>query len=346
MEVCRDKEAQFFGNQKGPHIIEVPIALLDGLSDQVETLQKSLVRKQWQLGEVIRRQEEQILLHKEKILQLGLANLQKLSIPGVSLHGVSDDSSMGFERQKEEAQFSYENSDSFVTISDTSFSDSDMSTLAPSPFQEEVIKNRPVLEQCSFQVNPLFDSTPLLESEEADDTEETERVLIGDPEELVESVLERLSCLPRPVRRFRSTSKGSLGRLSRRSRSEGNIMQLMDKDPKYMFHGSFKNLFKSPAVCNIRSSIWKPMIWESGDRQLLSTVNRINTRRPTRSPESSSRPSHFSSWLGFNGLRTEPVSISNHKTVRRPRDVKLRSHLRSQTVAVVAEKYRINYCFC
>ena len=342
MEVCTTKKTDSFRNQNRNNFIQVPIAMLDGLSSQIETLQHSLAMKQCQLGEVIRRQEEQILLHKEKILQMGQENFQKLSLPAIPLHEESDDFFTESESQEGEAQSTDENSDSFVTISDGSFSDSDLSTTAQSPSQEEVIEMRPVLERCSFQVNPLFDSTGLLEWEEAGDTEEMERVLIGDPEKLMDSAFKRMSCRPRQASMFRATAKGSLGRMSRWSKSEGNITQLIDKNPKAFFGGSFKNLFKPPVVRSPRSQ----MIWESGDRQLVSTFKSINTRRPTGSSQPRSKENHFSSLLGFDGSWAGPVSTSNHKTVRRPRDVKLRSRLRSQTVTVVAEKYRINYCFC
>ena len=86
MNICTDKESESFRIQKRSDLIKVPIALLEGLRSQIETLQQSLARKQCQLGEVIRRQEEQILIHKEKILQLGQENVMKLSLPGVSRH--------------------------------------------------------------------------------------------------------------------------------------------------------------------------------------------------------------------------------------------------------------------
>ena len=98
-----------------------------------------------------------------------------------------------------------------------------------------MLEKRLVLKLYSFQVNSLFDSTHLLERDEADDTEETERILVGDLKELVESILKRTSCLPRLVSLFRSSGMGSLGRLCKRSKSEINILKLIYKEPKDFF---------------------------------------------------------------------------------------------------------------
>ena len=357
-----------FRKQANTNFILVPVALLNELSERIEKLQRSLKRKQCQLGKVIRRQEKKILKQNEEILQLKGATLQTFD-PEESLKDLRDsphestgDSAMGDEDQEEEAGSAEENSDSFITISDASFTDSEVSREDADTPHEDSLN---VIEDGCFQANPYFDSDQSLEPEAGPGAEITQTVVIGDPEDLVAEELEScipdtltpsMSCLPRPVRMFRrSVGKGGgLGGLNRWSKSEGNIKELLGKEPKSPFFGSFRNLWRkkedSPpqTIMSISSPILngRPMILKTGDPHHSTTYNSMTDLRSTGSPEPSSRASQFFSCLGSESSRAGPVSMSNHKTVRRPRDVKLRSHRRSQTVTVVAENYHLNYSIC
>ena len=268
-----------------------------------------------------------------------------------------------------------ENSDSFVTISDASFTDSEVSRGEWSGVSK--IKERQeteVRESCCFKANPYFDSDQ--SGEEATSGKERRpevtkdqgdlKVMIGDPEEMVmEEVKESclpdtnfpaINCLPRPVRMFRRSMgrSGGLGGLSR-SKSENNLKDLKEEKPSSLFGSSFKNLWRKKdeevKVMEISSPMLnrRPMILKTGQESLGESLNfsSMTDLRRDQAPEQRAffdRPI-FSCFLGNKAERewTEERSMPNHKTMTRPRDVKRRQR-RTQTL--LQDSYQLNYSIC
>ena len=263
-----------------------------------------------------------------------------------------------------------ENSDSFVTISDASFTDSEASRgewSGVSKIKEPEVKVRG---SCCFKANPYFDSDQ--SGEEATSLEVPkvkdqgdQKVMIGDPEELVmEEVKESclpdtnfpaINCLPRPVRMFRRSMgrSGGLGGLSR-SKSENNLKDLKEEKPSSLFGSSFKNLWRKKEeevkVMEISSPMLnrRPMILKTGQESLGESLNfsSMTDLRRDQAPEQRAffqRPI-FSCFLGNKEREwTEERSMPNHKTMTRPRDVKRRQR-RTQTL--LHDSYQLNYSIC
>ena len=275
------------------------------------------------------------------------------------------------ERKGTEAE---ENSDSFVTISDASFTDSEVSR--GSKIKQEETKEK-VRENYCFQANPYFDSDQSslevksgkkesLEVAKAKEIPQVDtRVMIGDPEDLVDDVMREsclpdsnfpaMNCLPRPVRMFRRSMgrSGGLGGLSR-SKSENNLRDLKEEKPSSLFGSSFKNLWRKKEeevkVMEISSPMLnrRPMILKTGQESLGESLNfsSMTDLRRDQAPEQRAffqRPI-FSCFLGNKEREwTEERSMPNHKTMTRPRDVKRRQR-RTQTL--LHDSYQLNYSIC
>ena len=275
-----------------------------------------------------------------------------------------------------------ENSDSFVTISDASFTDSEVSRGEWSGVSK--IKERQeteVRESCCFKANPYFDSDQSgedalsgksLEVQTKAKDEGDLRVMIGDPEELVEEVRESclpdtnfpaINCLPRPVRMFRRSMgrSGGLGGLSR-SKSENNLKELKEEKPSSLFGSSFKNLWRKKEeeevkVMEISSPMLnrRPMILKTGHQESLGeNLNFSSMTDLRREPASSEQRNFFfqrpifSCFYGSNKESkewTEERSMPNHKTMTRPRDVKRRQRRNPQTL-LQPDSYQLNYSIC
>ena len=267
-----------------------------------------------------------------------------------------------------------ENSDSFVTISDASFTDSELSR--GSKIKQEETKEK-VRENYCFQANPYFDSDQSsleVKSGKEESLEVAEvkeilqvdtRVMIGDPEDLVDDVMREsclpdsnfpaMNCLPRPVRMFRRSMgrSGGLGGLSR-SKSENNLRDLKEEKPSSLFGSSFKNLWRKKEeevkVMEISSPMLnrRPMILKTGQESLGESLNfsSMTDLRRDQAPEQRAffqRPI-FSCFLGNKEREwTEERSMPNHKTMTRPRDVKRRQR-RTQTL--LHDSYQLNYSIC
>ena len=284
------------------------------------------------------------------------------------------------EEEKRRGTDAEENSDSFVTISDASFTDSEVSTRGewsevPKIKHEEECEVK-AGESCCFKANPYFDSDQSgedamsgkegsLEVTKAKDIDRQgdTRVMIGDPEELVEEVRESclpdtnfpaINCLPRPVRMFRRSMgrSGGLGGLSR-SKSENNLKDLKEEKPSSLFGSSFKNLWKKKEeevkVMEISSPMLnrRPMILKTGQESLGESLNFSSMTDLRRDPEQRAffhRPI-FSCFLGNKEREwtQEERSMPNHKTMTRPRDVKRRQR-RTQTL--LQDSYQLNYSIC
>ena len=267
-----------------------------------------------------------------------------------------------------------ENSDSFVTISDASFTDSEVSR--GSKIKQLETKEK-VRENYCFQANPYFDSDQSslevksgkeesLEVAEAKEIPQVDtRVMIGDPEDLVDDVMREsclpdsnfpaMNCLPRPVRMFRRSMgrSGGLGGLSR-SKSENNLRDLKEEKPSSLFGSSFKNLWRKKEeevkVMEISSPMLnrRPMILKTGQENLSESLNfssMTDLRRDQGASEQRAffhRPI-FSCFMGSKE-RTEERSMPNHKTVTRPRDVKRRQR---RTQPLLQDSYQqLNYSIC
>ena len=262
-----------------------------------------------------------------------------------------------------------ENSDSFVTISDASFTDSEVSR------GEWPKLNQEVSESCCFKANPYFDSDQSgedalsLEVQTKAKDEGDLRVMIGDPEELVEELRESclpdtnfpaINCLPRPVRMFRRSMgrSGGLGGLSR-SKSENNLKELKEEKPSSLFGSSFKNLWRKKEeeevkVMEISSPMLnrRPMILKTGHQESLGeNLNFSSMTDLRRDPASSEQRNFFfqrpifSCFYGSNKESkewTEERSMPNHKTMTRPRDVKRRQRRNPQTLL----HDQLNYSIC
>ena len=267
-----------------------------------------------------------------------------------------------------------ENSDSFVTISDASFTDSEVSRGEWPKLNQE----SEVSESCCFKANPYFDSDQSgedalsLEVQTKAKDEGDLRVMIGDPEELVEELRESclpdtnfpaINCLPRPVRMFRRSMgrSGGLGGLSR-SKSENNLKELKEEKPSSLFGSSFKNLWRKKEeeevkVMEISSPMLnrRPMILKTGHQESLGeNLNFSSMTDLRRDPASSEQRNFFfqrpifSCFYGSNKESkewTEERSMPNHKTMTRPRDVKRRQRRNPQTL-LQPDSYQLNYSIC
>ena len=286
-----------------------------------------------------------------------------------------------------------ENSDSYITISDASFTDSEISKCTPvhtnafdlprlEKYSSEKLWQRDITEDNCFTANPYFDSENS-SMEVTKNVEQTEKVdcvkmMIGDPEDLVDDVKESclpdghfpaINCLPRPVRMFRrSTGRhGGLGGLTR-SKSENNLKELITKEaPKApLFSSPFKNLWKKKEedsqIMHISSPILnkRPMVLKSGEGSLGSGLfSSMTDLRSTSEPLG--RPFFhrpiFSCFMGNvkerDGREGESwgaegrSALPNHKTMTRPRDVKMRRQRRTQAVfGAGLDSYQQNYSIC
>ena len=276
-----------------------------------------------------------------------------------------------------------ENSDSFVTISDASFTDSELSRR--SEWSNAPRFNKQKFDSC-FKANPYFDSENSGEFNKSDNEqnvgilhahevgpEKVTHVLIGDPEELVEEVVKEsclpettfptMNCLPRPVRMFRRSMgrSGGLGGLSR-SKSENNLRDLKEeKPPSSLFSSSFKNLWRkkeeevkvmeiSSPLLNRRPMVLKSQGQESLDKESLtfSSMTDLRVGRDAGSEQQRAffQKPIFSCFMNTKEreLKEEERSMPNHKTVTRPRDVKRRQRRPQQSL--IQDSYQLNYSIC
>ena len=273
-----------------------------------------------------------------------------------------------------------ENSDSFVTISDASFTDSELSSNSRGRLSGSAvlkIHQDEAEETSCFKSNPYFDSYQSGDFSE-NGKEETkvakevhassQVVLIGDPEELVEEVVKEsclpettfrtMNCLPRPVRMFRRSMgrSGGLGGLSR-SKSENNLRDLKEeKPPSSLFSSSFKNLWRkkeeevkvmeiSSPLLNRRPMVLKSQGQESLDKESL-TFSSMTDLRVGRDAGSEQQRAFFQKpiFSCFMNTKEEERSMPNHKTVTRPRDVKRRQRRPQQSL--IQDSYQLNYSIC
>ena len=272
-----------------------------------------------------------------------------------------------------------ENSDSFVTISDASFTESELSSNSRGRLSGSAvlkIHQGEAEESSCFKSNPYFDSYQsgdFYENGKEETKVAKEVVLIGDPEELVEEVVKEsclpettfptMNCLPRPVRMFRRSMgrSGGLGGLSR-SKSENNLRDLKEeKPPSSLFSSSFKNLWRkkeeevkvmeiSSPLLNRRPMVLKSQGQESLDKESLtfSSMTDLRVGRDTGSEQQRAffQKPIFSCFMNTKEreLKEEERSMPNHKTVTRPRDVKRRQKRPQQTL--IQDSYQLNYSIC
>ena len=277
-----------------------------------------------------------------------------------------------------------ENSDSFVTISDASFTDSELSRR--SEWSSAPRFNKEKFDSSCFKANPYFDSENSGEFSKSENeqnvgvlrahevgSENVTHVLIGDPEELVEEVVKEsclpettfptMNCLPRPVRMFRRSMgrSGGLGGLSR-SKSENNLRDLKEeKPPSSLFSSSFKNLWRkkeeevkvmeiSSPLLNRRPMVLKSQGQESLDKESLtfSSMTDLRVGRDAGSDQQRAffQKPIFSCFMNTKEreLKEEERSMPNHKTVTRPRDVKRRQRRPQQSL--IQDSYQLNYSIC
>ena len=296
------------------------------------------------------------------------------------------------EEEQSDDHLEEENSDSFVTISDASFTDSEISK---DTVQKHVTSLGDTQDDC-FKFNPYFDCTLSLEPEPNDhqdqhhsdhqkqeyifpkdshnpernkhnhpDHQDLVRVRIGDPEKLADRAKEScvsenpfptMTCLPRPGGMFkRSKGHGGFGGLSR-SKSEGNIKELGETEKKPLFFTApFKNLWKKKyedqtPVLHISSPVLnrRSMVLKTGDDGLgvgfFSSMTDLSSLGQESGRHAFFRKPIFSCLLGDEMRRggEERAARSSHKTVMRPRDVKMRSQRRG----MAADNYHLNYSIC
>ena len=276
-----------------------------------------------------------------------------------------------------------ENSDSFVTISDASFTDSELSRR--SEWSSAPRFNKEKFDSSCFKANPYFDSENSGEFNKSENeqnvgvlhahevgSENVTHVLIGDPEELVEEAVKEsclpettfptMNCLPRPVRMFRRSMgrSGGLGGLSR-SKSENNLRDLKEEKPSSLFSSSFKNLWRkkeeevkvmeiSSPLLNRRPMVLKSQGQESLDKESLtfSSMTDLRVGRDAGSEQQRAffQKPIFSCFMNTKEreLKEEERSMPNHKTVTRPRDVKRRQRRPQQSL--IQDSYQLNYSIC
>ena len=274
-----------------------------------------------------------------------------------------------------------ENSDSFVTISDASFTDSELSRR--SEWSSAPRFNKEKFDSSCFKANPYFDSENSGEFSKSENeqnvgvlhahevgSENVTHVLIGDPEELVEEVVKEsclpettfptMNCLPRPVRMFRRSMgrSGGLGGLSR-SKSENNLRDLKEeKSPSSLFSSSFKNLWRkkeeevkvmeiSSPLLNRRPMVLKSQGQESLDKESLTFSSMTDLRVGKDAGSDQQRAFFqkpiFSCFTMSTKVDKEWAEMPNHKTVTRPRDIKRRQR---RTQPLIQDSYQLNYSIC
>ena len=275
-----------------------------------------------------------------------------------------------------------ENSDSFVTISDASFTESELSSNSRGRLSGQAvlkIHQDEAEESSCFKSNPYFDSYQSGDFSENGKEEikvakevhaSSQVVLIGDPEELVEEAVKEsclpettfptMNCLPRPVRMFRRSMgrSGGLGGLSR-SKSENNLRDLKEeKPPSSLFHSSFKNLWRkkeeevkvmeiSSPLLNRRPMVLKSQGQESLDKESLtfSSMTDLRVGRDAGSDQQRAffQKPIFSCFTMSTKVDKEWAEMPNHKTVTRPRDIKRRQR---RTQPLIQDSYQLNYSIC
>ena len=135
-----------------------------------------------------------------------------------------------------------------------------------------------------------------------------------------------------------------------RSKSENNLKDLKEEKPSSLFGSSFKNLWKKKEeevkVMEISSPMLnrRPMVLKTGQESLSLNFSSMTDLRRDQAPEHRAffqRPI-FSCFLG--NKEREWTEMPNHKTMKRPRDVKRRQR-RTQTL-IQPDSHQLNYSIC
>ena len=357
------------------HTVTVPVTALHLLENQIKTVKENLIRKQeslmqvgelemvnfvWRLStfyvQVISRQQYLInkqaealakyeAKHSKQSLKNGDPRVQGPASPapdsGLDVDNVSNDSKDAVNHQDD----GQEDSDSYITLSDSSLivTDTEMvptpsssSSAMPRPVLREVYlnrdvssrygKQRPGTEHC--ERNVLIQNTSTFPENITPKT-------IGNPEtngfhKSPENVFQKSFRLFRESRASRSSIF--------KSKSEGNIKELIDEEPRPSLVQSLYRGFSSSM--NFRYSEQHPPETNKPSSCFLSLGAEVNTlTRNQRSvsqlrrqdtqikslpsylpPSQASLLSCFTAGSG-NGLN-KPV-MSNHRNFMRPRDIKV-----------------------
>jgi hypothetical protein len=251
-----------------------------------------------------------------------------------------------------------ENSDSYVTMSDASFTDSDEE-------EDDQTKEEELQKSGSYGINPLFEQTSLndpdLEKTEISSPNSMEDPLsqqiatntekatmdkpeiarlkqIGDPEKMenhrkVKQGGESKSVLQRSVRIFRKPRVEHQARLLK-SKSEGNLNELLETEPKPSF---FQSIYRGLMTRSKKQDVdLKRRPFYQSTPCLVSTGSDIEmtelTKAATLQGQSYNQEDQLQSFPLFHESRGESLHTNlfqqplfskpimpNHKTVQRPR---------------------------
>ena len=278
-----------------------------------------------------------------------------------------------------------ENSDSFVTISDASFTDSELSSNSRGRLSGSAvlkIHQDEAEESSCFKSNPYFDSYQSGDFSENGKEEikvakevhaSSQVVLIGDPEELVEEAVKEsclpettfptMNCLPRPVRMFRRSMgrSGGLGGLSR-SKSENNLRDLKEeKSPSSLFSSSFKNLWRkkeeevkvmeiSSPLLNRRPMVLKSQGQESLDKESL-TFSSMTDLRVGRDAGSDQQRAFFQKPIFSCFMNTKERELKEEERSMPnhktvTRPRDVKRRQRRPQQSLIQDSYQLNYSIC